>query len=43
MYDIVVHASVHVPGVTCVVVLPSRYTKMTQFGGLGCVGDAYIR
>ena len=28
---------------TCAGVLLSQYTKMTQFGGLGCVGDAYVR
>ena len=28
---------------TCAGVLPSQYTKMTQFGGLGCVGEAYIK
>ena len=28
---------------TCAGVQPSQYTKMTQFGGLGCVGDAYVR
>ena len=28
---------------TCAGVLPSQYTKVTQFGGLGCVGDAYVR
>ena len=28
---------------TCVGMLPSQYTKMTLFGELGCVRDAYVR